>query len=149
MLAYSLAEYLSVKRDATIERSLEKAIQALAERTLDHKGGGVVGFGNNVCKASTGATALALLAALLYQEATQDTQFMYHIEQWLMGLITLHTDGQGLKKAPYSDSESPYFNGEAWLAFATYADFFPDDVMTAGLLTAMDQYMLKKYTEQF
>lgn len=147
--AYGLAEYLAYKRDATVEQALVRAIKALEAKTLVYKGGGVVSLNTTLKKASTGATALSLLAALHYQQTTKNQQFAPLIQRWLKGLVSLYTDKKGFQRSPKSQDESPYFNGEGWLALGVYAQMFPNDIVVQAILEQLETYLMTKYTKKF
>ena len=63
---------------------------------------------------------------------------------WVKGLLALRNRGRGFRKTPYSRRESPYFNGEIWLALAHYYETFRDPVVGKAL-PGIDAYMMKVY----
>lgn len=92
-----------------------------------------------------GATALTLIAALKYRRATTDRQFDEMITRWKNGLLALKVPGRGFREAPHYLSESPYVNGEGWLAIAEYSRIFPEDDNANQILLELDKYILQKY----
>jgi hypothetical protein len=98
--------------------------------------------------ALSGGTALALLSELELRAATGDERFARARRAWLQGLLTLAVPGRGLRERPGALSESPYVNGEAWLALAAYCEAFPDDETAAAALRDLEEYLLDRYGEQ-
>lgn len=147
--AYGIAEYLTYKPDTLVEQALIRAIKALEAKTVSYKKGGVVSLNKTLGKASAGATALSLLAALHYQKVTKNLQFSPLIQRWLYGLIGLYTAQKGLRRSPKSQDESPYFNGEAWLALGLYREMFPKDMTVYAVLDPLENYLMEKYTQKF
>lgn len=144
--AFSLAEYLAVNRSAPVRRSVRNALEALWRRSVTYRRRSqqLVSGSRSVSKARTGATALALLTETLYYRATGDGRFEAARAAWLNGLLALRLRGRGFRKTAYSKQESPYFNGEGWLALAHYYETFRDPKV-ATVLKSLDGYLLKTY----
>lgn len=96
-------------------------------------------------QAYPGATALALAAGLYYQAASGDGRFDDLLRHWAQGLLAVQLPGRGFREAPHHLAESDYLNGEGWLALALYAEAYPQDAETAGVLGALDDYLLGRY----
>ena len=95
--------------------------------------------------APTGATALALLAELQYQQATGDARFARLRSGWLNGLVGLRIPGRGFRISPGLIDDTPFYDGEAWLALAYYNELFPRDESVATLLESLDTYLMARY----
>ncbi len=145
--AYGLAEYLRHSADGEIEETIANALHAYVALSLPFGEGQLLAPPNRErTDTGAGATALALLAELQYQEASGDQQFRANRDQWLQGLLSLYRPGQGISEYPGADSESPYYNGETWLALAYYADLFPKNQRVQSVLRRLDPYLIKKYS---
>jgi hypothetical protein len=121
-------------------------LQLLYRRDGD---GRIVSGDTSYGQAWAGATALALLAELQYHRATGDNRFEALRTAWLKGLMVLHVPGGGFRPFPDSIDDSPYVDGEAWLALAYYASIFPRDRDLAALLRTIDGYMTGRYGRVF
>jgi hypothetical protein len=97
--------------------------------------------------AVTGATALALIAELQYFEATGDDRFRNARSTWVNGLLALHVPGRGFRSAPATVEESPFFNGEAWLALANYDRIHPHTEAVVRVLRSLDTYLMTRYAD--
>ena len=143
---FSLAEYLSSAQSPQAQAAVRKLLFSLRRlsstyRRRDHW---LVTANGRLRTARTGATALALLTEILYYRATGDGQFEASRHAWLKGLLALRKQKGGFRKTPYQWQESPYFNGEAWLALAHYADTFEDEEVGKAL-SSLDTYLLTTY----
>jgi len=105
----------------------------------------LVSTGNDYERAWAGATALSIIAAIKYHEATGDTQFNDAINHWKDGLLALKVPRRGFREAPHFLTENPYVNAEAWLAFAELERIFPGDDDSKAFLSELDQYMIQTY----
>jgi hypothetical protein len=110
--------------------------------------GRLLSYEGGYATAWTGSTALALATELEYFAATSDNQFAELRSYWLNGLRTLHVPGRGFREYPGSIEEAAYVNGEAWLALATYAAYFPADEHVRAMLSHYDDYVLGKYSAE-
>ena len=99
-------------------------------------------------RALPGATALSLFAALKYRKVTGDKRFDADIHSWKDGLLALMVDGRGVREAPHYLSESPYVNGQTWLAFAEYRSSFPEDPEITTILADFEPYLFQRYQQQ-
>lgn len=97
----------------------------------------------------TGATALALLAEVRYSKATGDASFADGRRAWLEALIGLRIPGVGFRRGPTSIDNTPYYDGEAWLALAEYNRAFPLDLRAAAALADADADLLRSYGSAF
>ena len=98
--------------------------------------------------AYTGATAVALLAELQYYQATRDNRFGELRSAWVKGLVSLWIPGRGFRITPDSIDDSPFFDGEVWLALAYHQELFPADQSVAALLKPLDAYLMKRYASE-
>lgn len=144
--ASAVAEYLARTREAGFDRRAGQAVAYHAERSVAFGEGRLVSADGTEAGGSAGATALALLAELFFREATGDDRFAAARIGWVNGLAALQNGEGGFRQSPDSEAESPYFNGETWLALAHYARLFPDDAEAAAMLGRADAHMMAKYT---
>jgi hypothetical protein len=98
--------------------------------------------------AHAGATALGLLAELQYYQATGANRFGDLRSAWLKGLMSLWIPGRGFRITPDSIDESPFYDGEAWLALAYYHELFPHDQTVSSLLKSLDTYLMTRYASE-
>lgn len=96
----------------------------------------------------TGTTALALLAELTYSGASGDDSFAPFRSAWRDGLLALRIPGGGFRESPTSIDESDYFNGEAWLALAVYAEKHRDDERVRRALAEIEAVLMQRYSER-
>ncbi len=144
-VGFGLAEYFSKTKDTAIKDAIVRALKAYAALSIEYGRGLVLSPDQSLSKAKTGATALALLAELFYFEASRDSQFKDVREGWLRGLHALHRKGGGFVRTPGSLEESPYYNGEGWLALAHYARLFPENAEVQEILEVVDPYLIARY----
>ena len=95
--------------------------------------------------ALTGATALALLSELQYYQGTADGRFAALRSAWLQGLMSVRIPGRGFKISPGFIDDTPFFDGEGWLALASYNQMFPQDTSVAATLESLDSYLMARY----
>lgn len=142
---FALAEYYRATRDDDVRDALARAIEGLDRLSVPHGPGRVVARNRELHMAKTGATALALLAELLYSETTGDPAFADARRDWLRALLALRRRGGGFVVRPGRSKESPYFSGEAWLALAHYERLFPADAEVRRGLAELDGYLIDRY----
>ena len=142
---YGLAEYFSKTKDSRAKDTIVRALEAYAAHSIDYGRGLVMSLDQSLDSAKTGATALALIAELFYFEATRDNQFRDVRQGWLRGLFALHRKGGGFVRSPSVREETPYYNGEGWLAMAHYARLFPGNAEVQKILEAVDPYLIDLY----
>jgi hypothetical protein len=107
--------------------------------------GKVISLDGRYLTAETGATAVALLAELQYQQATGDNRFSPLRSTWLKGLLSLRIPGRGFRISPGFIDDTPFYDGEAWFALAYYNEVFPRDDSVAGILESLDPYLMARY----
>jgi len=107
--------------------------------------GALVSGNGSYERAWPGATALALVSELWYRRLTNDARFAPASERWAHGLVAMHVPDRGLREAPHYLSESPYVNGEAWLALVEYSLAFPNDHSVARTLSELEEYLIRRY----
>lgn len=144
---YGLSEYLLSHRDAAAKKVVAKALKAYRKDSVPFRSGKVLSDGKNLSSADTGATALALAAAIQYRKATGDRQFDDDIKAWKTGLLALHNPKGGFASSPKDPKESSYYNGEAWLALSIYVVEFPEDAKAKDVLKAVDRAMIRTYSK--
>jgi hypothetical protein len=108
--------------------------------------GKVISLDGRYVTALTGAMAVALLAELQYHEATADERFAPLRSAWLKGLTSLRIPGRGYRISPGFIDDTPFFDGEAWLALAYYNDLYPRDPSVATTLENLEAYLMTRYT---
>jgi UDP-N-acetylmuramoyl-tripeptide--D-alanyl-D-alanine ligase len=145
---YALGEYLLVHRNPVTEKQLRQAISAYSRSSMQWKDGRLLTVEGNYKKAKAGATALALISALYYRQATGDTRFDPDIDAWTKGLLSLRNNNAGFARRPRKSLESPYSNGEIWLAFGIYAQQFPEQAQVLETLRQIDDYFLEHYSKE-
>ncbi len=145
--AVGLAEYLNLSGKESFREPVERAMGALAARSIAYGDGLVVSGDGTLSGAATGASALALLAELHYFEQTGDHRFQPLRVAWLNGLRALQRATGGFAERPGSEAEADYYNGETWLALAHYARLFPNDRVAGDMVSAADAYLMDYYTQ--
>jgi hypothetical protein len=144
---FALAEYLNRSRRMEFRSSVERAISAFAAASIAFDKGLLVTVDGKLSEAKTGATALALLAELNYFAATGDERFAATRRGWLCALGVLQRTTGGFAAGPANETESPYFNGESWLALAEFVRLFPGDETARAALEKADPYLMRRYSE--
>jgi UDP-N-acetylmuramoyl-tripeptide--D-alanyl-D-alanine ligase len=144
---YALGEYLLMRKNPETKKQLRRAILWYSKSSMEWKGGKLLTFDGNYKQAKAGATALALLSALYYRKATGDKLFDPDIRTWVDGLLALRNKNAGFSRRPRKRKESPYSNGEIWLALSVYSQQFPKDTRVLNTLDQIDGYFLKHYSE--
>ena len=143
---YGLGEYLTTHQDPIAKEALKKALKAYSASSVSFRQGKLLAFNGDLKTAETGATALAMAAALQYRKATGGREFDGDIEAWMRGLLELYHPGGGFANSAVDNEESPYFNGETWLAVAMYFESFPDAKLKS-LLMDIDKAMINQYAK--
>lgn len=142
--AYALGEAYADSRDPALREALGRAVAALARQSIAVEGGDLVSFNGKRSGIKSGATALALLAELYYFRTSGDGRFAAQRDKWLNALLALHRPGAGFLRAPDSQEESHYYNGEIWLALAFYNMTFQVPQLEQRLIE-VDRYMMEAY----
>lgn len=145
--AYGLGEYLLYSRDPDTARVMRQALNALKDISVTVGDGRMVSPGGRASRARTGATALALLAEMQYHQATGDDRFSRLRRDWLRALLAMHKPGGGFRRKPGSREESPYYNGEAWLALASHALWYADEPRLSDVLAQVDDALIRRYRD--
>lgn len=140
--AYGLAEYLLFSKDNETVGVLTKALTAFERLSIPIQDGRMISFDGTPTQARTGATALALLAEMQYHRATGDERYKALRQAWRQALLAMHRPGAGFRKAPDSERESPYYNGETWLALAAYDHWHPGNPEVGRVLAEVDDYLI-------
>ena len=123
----------------------ERALRALVAYSMPYDDGIVVATGDDLADAPAGATALALLAELNYVEATGNNGFAEARAAWARALASLQRPDGGFASTPASDTRSPYYDGETWLAFAHLRRLFPEDAVADEVLAKADEGLMRAY----
>lgn len=142
---YALGYYATLSTDAAVTTRLMGALRFYRDKSVAVGDGLMISPDGTTAHANTGATALALLAALYHFEATGEPTFADVREKWAVALRALWRSGGGFRRGPETEDVSPYYDGEAWLAMAEYARLFPDDLSTKLLLAAADRHFPAEY----
>jgi len=146
--AYALAEYLKHRDEQPIRAALGNALQAFSAASVSWGNGKLLGEQGDARKAKAGATALALIAGLWYRQVSGDPRFDNDLHAWRSGLLALRNPDGLFFSYPGSSGESPYSNGEIWLALATHAQTFPQDQGVRAILPAVDEAVFERYGQR-
>lgn len=141
----ALGEYLAGSGDLEHAGRMEEVLGFYESQSLAYEGGLIISDTGDPNDGNTGATGLALLSELFYFEATGDESFAALRAGWLTALAALQRPDGGFARAPVGLGESPYYNGEAWLALAHAARLFPEDEAIERMVVAADGYMITRY----
>ncbi len=133
--AYSIAYALYIEKDKELIPVLQKVFRHYADKI-------------NEPEINTGAKALMLLAIIYYEQATQDVEFNELRDNLTQGLDDLYMPNVGFKINMEIPATSPYYDGESWLALATYVHFYPNDKTMMALIENIDETMLEKFNPQ-
>lgn len=144
---FALASYLSHSGNLAFAGRTARVLQFYEQQSLRYQGGMLVAADGDLANANPGATALAMLAELFYSEATGDTRFNAVRDRWFTGLKALWLPQGGFARRPGTDTASPYYDGEAWLALAHHQRLFPDHSEGAALLEEADSHFLIHYAK--
>jgi hypothetical protein len=109
--------------------------------------GKVISLDGKYVYALTGAMAVALLAEMQYSQATGDDRFGSLRAAWLEGLLSLRIPRRGFKISPEIIDDTPFFDGEGWLALAYYHGVFPRDKRIASVLEDLEAYLMTRYAK--
>ena len=96
-----------------------------------------------------GASALALLAVLYYEQEAKDTSFEQFRIALKNRLLSLFEVGVGVYSNELSFKTSPYYDGETWLAFSVYNIFYPEDAEVSSLMPILNKTMYHKYSNEY
>lgn len=143
--AFSLAEYYLRFPDASVKSAVEAALRAFDQSSIPWKRGRLLSLDGTPGKAKAGATALALLASLLISSPDSATEARQREERWLRGLLALQLPEGGFSNRPGSTRESPYSNGEIWLALAHYRLLHPGNAAVERALALADRRFIEHY----
>jgi len=139
--AYALALYYAETRDAQAAESVRRALDAFEARSVGFADGLLLSANGTLADAKAGATALALISALLVEEP-QD-----RAKAWLRGLLALQRNDGRFARGPFWAEPSPYYDGESWLALAYSAQMGLLDDAPGSPLSRADQAMVTRYGE--
>lgn len=123
-----------------------RALEAFDGSSINWGDGSVVTVEGIPGKAKAGATALALLSALLISGEDPTPPLRRRIDGWSKGLLALQMDDGGFESKPGSGVQSPYSNGEIWLALAHLIERFPDNREARLALERADRHFIDYYT---
>ena len=145
---YGLAEFYFVSRNESVRDAIVAALRAYSSLSVQFGSGKLVSLNGRLDTAKAGATALALLTELQYAVASGDQQFDEIRTLWIKGLLALYRQGKGFSKHPKTEKESPYFNGEIWLALSYFDRFFSQSTVSDSFLKKIDQYLMDSYSRK-
>lgn len=143
--AYALAEYQLFKPDPVARAAVERAVQAYHARSVLWKDGKLFSLKKKTAGAKAGATALALLSALMIAGEDRAPQLQNAVREWLQGLLALQMQDGGFEARPGSGKQSAYSNGEIWLALAYYDLVNPGDRQVKAALDRADMAFIQMY----
>lgn len=147
--AFALAEYYRYSINPAARKAIALAKKGFDRNSIKWKEGKLLALNGQIAQAKTGATALAVLAALLTAEDEQELKADRQLEEWMKGLLSLQQQDGGFAKKPGTDLQSAYSNGEVWLALAVYAAQAGNNV-DKEILSALersDNRFLQYYSE--
>lgn len=145
---FGLAEYYRATRDGRVANRLRQALQTLESWSVGDDGKQFVKGPRKKDKIRSGASALTLMTTLLYQDIhADDSSFTAWRENLKRGLCSLLVPGQGIAISPDTTNQSPYFDGETWLALAMYADRYPADALVSETLPKLEAWLMAHYKE--
>ncbi|HXK57373.1 MAG: hypothetical protein KDI74_15195 [Gammaproteobacteria bacterium] len=136
--AFALAEYFQYSKKAVARKAVDRARKAFERNAVEWREGKLLALDGKREQAKAGATALAVLAALLSADDDQEPGSDRQLLAWLKGLVSLQQQNGGFASRPGSDLQSAYSNGEIWLALAVLRDKRGDD-MDAHLFRALQR----------
>lgn len=142
---FALGQYFLQTGDPAAGEALRRAIAAYDRYSIDFSQGRLLSVSGKVTRAKVGATALALLSELYYQQRSGDQRYALTRRAWLNGILALQAADGGFEAYPHSGKQSSYSNGEAWLALARYHAVFPEDGASAAALAKSDGKMVDYY----
>jgi len=141
-----LGTYLDrLGRDPEVEQALVAAMDRMQGLSIPFGDGSLISDNGALDGAETGATALALNGELLFAAVTGDQQFAGIRSAWLEGLRAVWDPERGMRRSPVSPVRSPYFDGETWLAAATFASLHPDDETAEMFARSLDTALMAHY----
>jgi len=143
--AYALAEYQLFKPAPVVREAVERAVQAFHARSVPWKDGKLFSLKKTPVGAKAGATALALLSALMIAGENGAPQLENAIQDWMKGLLALQMQDGGFEARPGSGKQSAYSNGEIWLALAYYNLVNPGNGQVKAVLDRADPAFVRMY----
>lgn len=143
---FALGQYFLHTGDARVGAALQRALAAYGQHSVATGRGRLVTLNGKLSKAKAGASALALLTELYYSGRSGDERFSSYRHAWRDGLLGLQNEEGGFARSPRVPTQSPYSNGEIWLALAYYHRRFPDDAKVSKALEKADRYFLSHYS---
>ena len=146
--AFSLGENLQINHTDYAQEMLDKVLSRFIMDSVETREAKSLlsedGTGEG---AKVGATALAILAAVHFESATGDRKFAEARENWIQSLLSMRMEDRGFQSAPHIIRESPYFNGEGWLALARARRLL--DIRSFDVeLESLDQYLMNRYKKE-
>ena len=144
---YGLAHAYYLNHDSELQPILERFLGYISSITVPYQNGVLVA--DNPKKISAGASALALLAVLYYEQESQDVTFQQLRQDLKNGLIALFEPNVGIHRSPTETETSPYYDGETWLALVMYHAFHPEDKELAKLMPTLNKTMYDKYANEY
>jgi len=109
--------------------------------------GKVISLDGRYLGALAGAGAVALLAEMQYYQATADNRFGALRSAWLDGFLSLRIPRRGFRISPGFIDDTPFFDGEGWLALAYYHGVFPRDKRITSVLEDLEAYLMTRYAK--
>ena len=144
---YGLAYAYYVTHDASLQPLIKNFLKYAQSATVSYQNGKLIA--DNPHKISSGATALALLAVLYYEQETKSDDFETFRTDLKNALISLFNPDIGVYRSPYDKTISPYYDGETWLALTMYNIFHPKDEAVSNLIPQLNKTMYDKYSDTY
>ena len=143
--AYALAEYQLFIPDPVARAAVERAVLAYHARSVPWEDGKLFSLKKTPTGAKAGATALALLSALMIVGEDRSPKLENATQDWLKGLLALQMQDGGFEARPGSGKQSAYSNGEIWLALAYYSLVNPGNRQVDAALDRADSAFVRIY----
>ena len=136
--AFGLAIYHHQRPHEPSRQAVERALTALAQISIPYGDGLLISNDGSLRQAKTGATALALAAAVL---AGIDSA---PVQGWRDGLLALQRPDGRFQQSAVKPDPIGYYDGETWLALALLAARDGGSEFAAALAKA-DEGMIEAY----
>lgn len=148
---YGLAYAYYMMHDKRMRPLLENFLQYAQSITIPHNNGKLIADKQkpHSVRIPAGASALALLAVLYYEQESKDLSFEQFRIDLKNALVSLYEPGVGVWSSPTDSHTSPYYDGETWLALTMYNIFYPEDTEVSNLLPDMNLTMYNKYHNKY
>lgn len=146
--AYALAFAYNQTKNKNLEKKLRLILSRIQNKYCQTFEEGTCYVANDKNKIKIGATALALLAVLYFEQTNHDSSFSDLKAQLANALANSYRENVGII-SPTTTKISPYYDGETWFALSVYNIFYPSDKKIEDLLRSLDDTMFKNYKDKY